>query len=327
VPAAIGKIDVAPLEGQIDIGLVGDVYLRGDYLDQFGIQRLADLREDLWRSLEGAALVIANLEAPITDSTVPLEQKPYLHGASSAVLDAFDDRFVLSLANNHVMDFGEVGLRDTLAALDGAGIRYAGAGRNIQEASAPCIETVDELDVAIVCAADPRFHPATENRPGTCPARPERLEQVIRSITRETAVVVSLHMGLEHVVVPTGAQINLAMTYLRAGASIVHFHHAHCLSATMTHRRALVLFGAGNYVYTKRTRLASSKRTASWRVRVARDSHRIVDFGMTPAQIDDRGLPVALRDESAGSATGGSRRSARFHSPGSAITLHNGKVC
>lgn len=299
-PARLSALAQPPAAGQFDVGLVGDVYLRHEYLAGFGIDDLAGLAHKLWRPLANASLIVANLEAPVTDRVNPLEDKPYLHKTSAAALTVFDDRFVLSLANNHIMDFGAAGLADTLTALDAAGIRHAGAGLTIAQAGAPCRLCVDGVDVAVVCAADPRFHPATQGTPGTFPAHRELLVEAARAAADDGAiVVVSLHMGLEHVSVPSPTQVALAQACLGAGATIVHFHHSHCQAGAAVNERGVALFGTGNYIWSKPTKLASSRHTACWRVRLDRDSRRLAAVGATPALIDARGLPIPLEGPAA----------------------------
>ncbi len=298
--ASLDPLEATALAGHFDIGLVGDMYLRDEYLRRFGIAHVADLKEELWGSLAGASLIVANLEAPITSAARPLEDKPYLHKTSPAVLDVFDGRFVLSLANNHIMDYGPAGLIDTLNALDAAGVAYAGAGRDIEEASSPCRLVVAGTQLAVFCAADPRFCPATANAPGTCPAERDLLTAAVRAARREgVLVVVSLHMGLEHIPVPSLTQVALAKACLEAGAMVVHFHHSHCLGGLVADDNGVVLLGTGNYVFTQPIALPSSRSTATLRVRVARDFGKIVAVGATPARIDARGLPVVLHGSDA----------------------------
>lgn len=301
VPSVIKSLHIAPPAGQFDIGLVGDDYLRHDFLAKHGINKLSALCDTIWQPLAGSSLIIANLEAPITGQESPVEHKPYQHKTTAATLDIFDQRFVLSLANNHIMDFGTAGLVDTLSALDAAGIRYAGAGLNIDQAKAPCVVKINGLEVAVVCAADPRFQPATENTPGTCPARRDLLVEAVRNVADDsTVIVVSIHMGLEYVSVPSITQINLAQACLDAGAHVVHFHHAHCLNGAATDGRGAVLFGTGNYIYTKSPgKVASTRRTAAWRTRIDTRSRKVVGISADPAAIDSTGLPRPLEGPAA----------------------------
>jgi poly-gamma-glutamate synthesis protein (capsule biosynthesis protein) len=221
---------------------------------------------------------------------------------SPDTLGIFDSRFVLSLANNHIMDFGSAGLLDTMAALDHAGIAYAGAGPTLARACEPRLVQIAGKTIAVICAADARFSPATATSPGTCPARTDLLVEGIRAVGGSAQViVVSLHMGLEHVSVPSVTQIRLAEACLAAGAQVVHFHHSHCSSGAATNGRGVALFGTGNYIFTKtpKVRIPAARRTAAWRVRIDKASRKVVAVGAAPAVLDNAGLPRQLDGEEA----------------------------
>lgn len=302
VAAKLAPLTETSRDGFIDVGFAGDVYARNDFLAEFSVAMDRALGQAVWAPFRCSALVVANLEGAITAHDRPAKQKPYILRMSADVLGLFDDRFVLSLANNHIMDFGPTGLLDTMAALDDAGIAYAGAGPTLERACEPRLVQVEGVTIAIICAADPRFSPATATSPGTCPARADLLVGGIRAIAQSAQVtVVSLHMGLEHVSVPSAAQIQLAEACLAAGAQVVHFHHSHRSSGAATDGRGVVLFGTGNYVFAKRPKVwvPSSRRTAAWRVRIDKGTCRVVGVGATPVVLDGAGLPRPLGEAEA----------------------------
>lgn len=289
----------------LDVGLVGDVLLSEALLHQVDRLGCQDLRDALWWPLADCSLIVANLEAPITERDVPAENKTYNLKTSCRALDGFDSRFVLSLANNHIMDYGPEGLFDTIAALDAAGIAYAGAGRDIDQARAPRYVSIDGIEAAVICAADPRFQAATSTLPGTCPALPDLLVESIGTARRRAQLVaVSIHMGLEYVDTPSRAQIQLAERCLAAGAQLVQFHHSHCLSGVAGDGRGVVLFGTGNFVFPEVTKfpVPKAKQTALWRARYSRQQDAIVAFDVEPAVIDPIGMPrtVSGRDAQLG---------------------------
>jgi poly-gamma-glutamate synthesis protein (capsule biosynthesis protein) len=296
IPEKLAELAGSQPIDHLDVGLVGDVLLTEDLLNQVVRNGYRDLRDLLWRPLADCSLIIANLEAPITERDVPAENKAYNLKNSRRALDVFDSRFVLSLANNHIMDYGSDGLFDTIAALDAAGLAYAGAGRDIDHARAPRYLSIGGIEAAVVCAADPRFQPATASSPGTCPAIPELLiESITTARSRAQFVAVSIHMGLEYVCTPSATQIHLAEECLAAGAQLVQFHHSHCLSGSASDGRGIVLFGTGNYVFPNVTKFDNpmSKPTAIWRVRYSKQNDAIVALSVEPALIDHTGIPCA----------------------------------
>ena len=118
--------------------------------------------------LKGADVVFANLEAPFTTEGQPFPKQytfkvpPDLVG----VLQAGGINLV-SLANNHIMDYGETGLRHTLAVLDEKGIYYAGAGMNLQQARQPAVLTIGERTIGFLAYSltfPQEFWPPTPQR-------------------------------------------------------------------------------------------------------------------------------------------------------------------
>jgi len=297
----LAPANLAPLSGprpidHLDVGLVGDVLLTKNLLDQEVRPGYRDLADALWRPLADCSLIIANLEAPITERDVPAENKTYNLKTARRAVDVFDSRFVLSLANNHTMDYGPDGLFDTMEALDAAGLAYAGAGRDIDHARAPCYRSLGGIKAAVICAADPRFQPATTSSPGTCPAIAELLvESITAARARVQFVAVSIHMGLEYVCIPSNTQIHLAEACLASGAHLVQFHHSHCLSGSFSDGRGIVLFGTGNYVFPSVTKfdVPKSKHTAIWLARYSKQKDSVVASRAEPAMLDHTGIPCA----------------------------------
>lgn len=251
----------------------------------------------LWNPAGPADVIFLNLEAAVCRASVPRADKRYNLRADPAILEAFDPRCVVGLANNHVMDFGETGLAETLEHLDARGIRRVGAGRNLDEARRPALVEVRGLPLAFLAAADPRFGAATERSPGTFPAIPELLADAIAEASREgRTVIVALHAGVEFSSVPFPATVRLADRCLDAGARLVVFHHAHCPSGTRQDSRGLVLFGTGKHVFSsgdfdgggrlKGRFLLPARRSAAWLVTLPSPS-----CDLQPFVIGEDGLP------------------------------------
>ncbi|MBU1910479.1 MAG: CapA family protein, partial [Verrucomicrobia bacterium] len=93
----------------------------------------------LWHPAGAADVIFFNLEAAVCSISVPHSDKRYNLRSHSSILEVFDPRCVASLANNHVMDFGEAGLAETIEHLDARRIPHAGAGPNLEAARRPAI--------------------------------------------------------------------------------------------------------------------------------------------------------------------------------------------
>ena len=180
---------------------------------------------DVMPLLNEADLRIANLECAITDKDRPWIRTPkvfHFRTPPSAVETLWIARIdACSLANNHILDFEEQGLLDTLEHLDAAGIRHAGPGRNREEAADPAILTVppDRHRVALLAFTDnePPFAAGTD-RPGTnclpVSVRPpvlRRLERAVSAVRARGAdtVVFSNHWGRTWCRAPTRSSAGL----------------------------------------------------------------------------------------------------------------------
>lgn len=283
--------------GNFQLALSGDVFLPNSlFTDKMGSERLVN-KDRFLAPFANSDLVLCNFEAPLIVSEGSREDKKYNLMNSPECLEFFDDRFVLGLANNHIMDFGEPGFRRTILELTSRGLSYAGAGANIKEASRPVIITRSGYTIAIICAADPRFQPAGESTPGTMPAHPELLTEIIREAQeRSDFIILSLHAGMEFTPVPTPFMMSLAELCLEAGAHIIQFHHTHCLSGFSWKKGKLVIWGAGNYAFPYIIPRGFSPwfESAVWVVAI--DSQRQMnDARIIPIKIEGDGLPVVAQ--------------------------------
>lgn len=263
----------------------------------------------LWFPAAGADAVFFNLEAAVCRASAPRVDKRYNLRCDPVVLAAFDPRGVAGLANNHVMDFGEAGLAETLEHLAARGIPHTGAGLNLEVARQPAILEIKGSRLAFLAAADPRFSPAGDRSPGTFPARPELLAESIAAARRDAdTVVIAIHAGLEFASVPFPSTVRLADLCLDAGARLVVFHHAHCPSGWRLDARGLVLFGAGKHAFSvedfsagsraRRRLLLPTRRCAAWRVALPRGDGA-PSFDIRPFALADDGLPERLPEPEA----------------------------
>jgi poly-gamma-glutamate synthesis protein (capsule biosynthesis protein) len=201
---------------------------------------------------------MVNLETAITDRGV--EQPKIWHFRTSpralvALQHAGVD--VVTMANNHAVDYGRPGLVDTLAARAASPIPVVGIGRDAADAFAPYVADVRGTRIAFFAATDLPDHtsfrfPARASTPGVASivASRARLLRAVRSWRdRVDTVVVYLHGGIERVTCPTGRQVATASRLVRAGASVVVTSHAHVLLGAGWSGRAFVSHGLGNFIW------------------------------------------------------------------------------
>lgn len=239
--------------------------------------------------LTGGDLVIGNLEVPLTGRGERAEKLVAMRAptAGAAELAAFGFDLV-SLAMNHAMDYGAQGMRDTVRALDEAGVAHAGFGETRVEATAPRVVAVGDRTLAFFsfCSALPLGYNATAERAGIgairvrqsfefdstfmeeTPGTPPFVHSVAHEpdvVAAETAirearqrhdvVAVALHWGVPFPYLPRAQgplaqyQRPLAHRLVDAGADLVIGHHPHCLHPVEFHGDGLILYSTGNFVF------------------------------------------------------------------------------
>ena len=237
------------------LAAVGDIMLGGTAtpeLRKYGYDHPFELTRSI---LKQAQIVFGNLEGPLTDAGVPATGKQYVFRsppdqvAPALARAGFN---VVSLANNHSLDYGPEGLADTRAALDRAGIGYTGAGQNLAEARRPVYMVADGVTVAFLAYSltFPEEFWAGPNTPGTAFGH-ERFVRADVATAREKAeiVVVSFHWGQEGKTELREYQTQLARAAIDAGAAAVLGHHPHVLQGVERYGHGVILYSLGNFAF------------------------------------------------------------------------------
>jgi poly-gamma-glutamate synthesis protein (capsule biosynthesis protein) len=203
--------------------------------------------------LRAADLAIANLESAVSTRGTPAAKKYTFRGDPSAVpAVARAGIDVVSVANNHSLDFGAEAFLDTLRHVRRAGIATVGGGRDAAAARRPAIVTAGGLRIAILGYSDvrPLGFDATPSRPGTARADVGAIAADVRAARRRTdAVVVYFHWGTERARTPDARQRSFAAAALDGGATVVLGAHPHVLQPIERRGRRLVAWSLGNFVF------------------------------------------------------------------------------
>ncbi len=236
--------------------------------------------------LRGADIATVNLEGVISDRGVPAAGKEYhfrggpglLRGAARAGID------VVTVANNHSLDFGREAFLDTIAAAHAAGLRTIGGGATLGHARRPAILTEGGLRIALLGYSDvrPLGFDAGADYAGTARADPATIAADVSAARRHAdLVVVWFHWGVELAREPDSRQRAFADTALAAGASLVLGAHPHVLQPVSRHGRKLVAWSLGNFVFP-----SGSPGTRSTGVLLATlDARGVTGFRLAPATI------------------------------------------
>jgi poly-gamma-glutamate capsule biosynthesis protein CapA/YwtB (metallophosphatase superfamily)/outer membrane protein assembly factor BamB len=214
-------------------------------------QGLAPLLGDAEQTESGSppVIAVANLEGVLTTRGKPLN-KPYLIRAHPTWVQALSQAGLdlVTLGNNHALDYGPEGLDDTLAALAAADIATVGTGPDQR----PAIFTVNGVRVAFLGYAAARWNgsadvPATERLAW---ADPETVQADVRSARQEAdIVVVLLHAGTEYASKPSPDQVAVARAAIDAGSVLVVGHHPHVTQTVEKYGDGLIVYSLGDALF------------------------------------------------------------------------------
>jgi poly-gamma-glutamate synthesis protein (capsule biosynthesis protein) len=253
--------------------------------------------------LKQAQIVSGNLEGPLTDAGAAEAAKQYVFRsppdkvAPALARAGFN---IVSLANNHTLDYGPEGMEDTRAALKQAGIRHVGAGRNDTEARQPVYMMADGVTVAFLAYSltFPEEFWAGPDKPGTAFGH-ERHVRADVSTARQTAdlVVVSFHWGQEGKTELRDYQVQLAHAAIDAGASAVLGHHPHVLQGVERYRDGVILYSLGNFAFGSYSNTATRSAIAllTFRDRQWREL-RMIPLNVKNAEVVFQPRPLVGRD-------------------------------
>lgn len=209
--------------------------------------------------LDSADLVFVNLESPVCEGR-RIEPKEMVFRTDPEDVEtlAFGNVSIVSLANNHMMDFGEDCLSYTLENLGESGIKYIGAGNDLSEATMPQIIKVGDIRVAFLSFNDDSFVSgdsfASDLKAGTARMDIDLLQDKISSIKRgdygEVDVIfVSMHAGDEYTGAVNDKQRRFARAAIDAGADIVLGHHPHVVQEIEEYKGKLIFYSLGNFIF------------------------------------------------------------------------------
>lgn len=250
------------MKESVTLALMGDVMLGRGVNQELPYRSPESFWGNVLPVLCGVDGAIANLECAITRYTEKCRRtsKVFHFRADPAALNVLRTANIrcVSLANNHILDFNDQGLLDTLHYLDVAGIRYAGAGRNLDEAVAPVIIDIAGLKVGFIALTDNESpFAAGPNLPGTnylkIRSDPHTLTQIELSVVQlqqagAALVVLSAHWGLNMVTSPPPRFRQFARAVLNCGVDLFYGHSAHLFQGVECCDRGLILYDTGDFL-------------------------------------------------------------------------------
>lgn len=212
---------------------------------------------DLLPIIQQSSYAITNLEAPITSSNVRISKVgPNIKTSRNAAILLRQANFKLvTVANNHILDYGEKGIRDTFSALKEVGISYVGAGKDLHEAGKPFILEQDGMKIGILNFAENEFNSAGQASYGSNPINPISNYYAIQNLKKFVDfIIVIVHGGREHYQLPTPKMRERYRFYIDSGADVVVGHHTHCVSGYEEWNGKYIFYSLGNFVFDYKKR-------------------------------------------------------------------------
>ncbi|WP_416197214.1 MAG: Poly-gamma-glutamate synthesis protein (Capsule biosynthesis protein) [Sporanaerobacter sp.] len=285
------------------ISMAGDVLFDGGirkYHNQYGIGYP-------WEKVKAYFieddLTIVNLETSITNRGKKWPNKQYNFRSSPMTSKAMKESGidVVTLANNHVLDYGYDGFMDTLDNLDKYEIKYTGAGRNKSEAMKGIIVEENGIKIGIVAYSrvipDPKWY-ANDKRPGVLSGYDIYVDEVCKKIQEmkknADIVVLSIHWGVERSTTPRVQEIKFAKRAIDSGADIVMGHHPHVLQGIEVYRGKPIFYSLGNFVFNSTSEL--SKKTMIGQIVIK--NKKIERVNIIPCKIaNSRPIPLEGKEK------------------------------
>ena len=248
-------------ETQQDVTVVfsGDILLSSYVLNNYeksGINGI--LSEELQSEMQNADITMVNEEFPFSNRGTQAQDKQFTFRVDPGYVKILQEMGidVVTVANNHALDYGTDALSDTFQTLDNAGIAYVGAGDNLERASQPYVIKAGGKTFGFLAASRviPEVSWNIDNRqPGMlCTYDSAELCNAIQK-AKETCdyVVVYVHWGIERENTPQDYQRQLGKTYIDAGADMVIGAHPHVLQGIEYYNGKPIVYSLGNYIFNQ----------------------------------------------------------------------------
>jgi poly-gamma-glutamate synthesis protein (capsule biosynthesis protein) len=282
---------------EVSVALAGDVMLSRDVARKMREHGDPDYPFLAVRDyLTTADIVFGNLESPITPGRDITTHEMVFRadpGVEAALARA--GFTVVSLANNHIFDFGEEGLRDTIESLQKAGIQGVGAGFSAPDIYEPAYIERKGVRFSFLAFCDDGLMPRDERLQsgmGLASLDDKKMVAAVREAKkRADIVIVSMHAGVEYDEPPDPAQVVFARAAIDAGADLVVGHHPHVIQRFERYKGGYILYSLGNLVFDQMWSQATREGLIAKAVFNGKELARIE---LVPVDIEDSARPVPL---------------------------------
>ncbi len=280
----------------------GDVYFSDYVLANYhrsGIRSV--LSKDLLKEMRKADLMMVNNEFPYSTRGTQAPDKQFTFRIDPSYVSILSESGVdlVTLANNHVLDYGKDALTDTFQTLDKAGIDYVGAGNSLKRAAKPITKKINGHKFGFL-AASRVFPEVSWNVENSCPGvlsayDPARLVSAVQDARSQCDFLcVYVHWGIERNTTPETYQRSMAHALIDAGADAVIGAHPHVLQGVEFYNEKPIFYSLGNFIFyqnIERTAVAkltfTADRKAKWQLLPAKAANACTFLLTEPGDCHD----------------------------------------
>ncbi len=236
-----------------------NIVIAGDFCPQYRVAELFEKAQfeyvlgDLQSFFSKADYSILNFECPVCEGyEIPIEKRGPNLKCTLRGLEAVSWLNVncITLANNHFLDYGESGVKNTLSVSQRFKIDTVGGGKNLEDATKVLIKTIGNKKIAVINCCEHEFSIATGNTAGSNPLNPVHQYYDIKKAKVEAdIVIVIVHGGHEMWQLPSPRMVETYRFFIDAGADAVVNHHQHCFSGYEVYNGKPIFYGLGNFCF------------------------------------------------------------------------------
>jgi len=233
----------------IDIFICGDVVINSKN-DQI-------VSDELKKIITTSDISICNFEAPIKSNGHPIPKAgPHLNQSKSAISTIKNCGFnMLSLANNHIYDYGETGLKDTIDEITKNDLGYIGAGLTFDEPYSLTIEEIDNTKIGFLSFCEAEFGALLEDegRGGYAWINHQSVNNIVRKSKQKVDVLILIaHAGAEEVPLPLPEWRTRYRELCDCGVDVIIGHHPHVPQGWEKYNSSLIFYSLGNFYFDRR---------------------------------------------------------------------------
>jgi len=287
---------IEPMNPVIKIAAVGDIMLDRSLGSMIARGETSYPFDQVSEALSAADLTLGNLESSLGNSGQPALKSYTFQAPPEAARSIGEAGFdIVSLANNHAMDYGAEALLLAIGLLEDQGVATVGAGANIEAAREAYYVNLDDMIIAVLGYVDvpvegggfdTRSWSAGPDSPGLAWADPTTIVTDVAAAAAESdIVIVQLHSGYEYVEQPSPEQSAAAKAAVDAGADLVLGHHSHLLQGIEFYNEGVIVYGLGNFAFE----IDGDPQTAI--LNVLLDSRGVLQLEIIPVIVQFGGQP------------------------------------